>query len=356
MRRILLKNGKIFDGERFFCGSVLTEGEKIAAIGEVEAPADALVIHASGCIVCPGLVDIHTHLSEMSGEPFGFPAALATIPFGVTAAVEACAVLSAEKSADLPLKTGALVPLSLKDGAIDYPTMEKRLADFGARTLGVKIYFDTAQASLCTVEQIAEISAYAKHRGLFTMVHCTNAPVPMTELVSALNEGDIITHAYHGAPHTIAEDDFAAYKLAKAKGIYIDLGMAGEVHADLSVLKKAIDKGYLPDVISTDITQFSAYIRGGIYGLPMCMSICRALGMKEIDLFRAVTSSAAKAVKREGEWGRLAVGSAADIAVLSFGDIEVDMKDRWGNGLKLHEGYKNHVTILNGQILYRSGI
>ena len=88
MRKILLKNGKIFDGEQFLYGSVLTEGEKITAIGEVEAPADALVIHASGCIVCPGLVDIHTHLSEMSGEPFGFPAALATIPFGVTAAVD----------------------------------------------------------------------------------------------------------------------------------------------------------------------------------------------------------------------------------------------------------------------------
>ena len=38
------------------------------------------------------------------------------------------------------------------------------------------------------------------------------------------------------------------------------------------------------DTISTDITKFSAYKRGGRYGLPMCMGIAKVSGMSEEDI------------------------------------------------------------------------
>ena len=45
---------------------VLVRDGRIAAIGaDLEAPADAEVIDAEGCIVLPGLVDLHTHLREI---------------------------------------------------------------------------------------------------------------------------------------------------------------------------------------------------------------------------------------------------------------------------------------------------
>ena len=61
MARILLKNGKIFDGERFSYGSVLIEDGKIAAIGQIDPEIDdkCVVIDAADCTVCPGLVDVH---------------------------------------------------------------------------------------------------------------------------------------------------------------------------------------------------------------------------------------------------------------------------------------------------------
>ncbi len=356
MAKILLKNGKIFDGERFFFGSVLAEDEKIAAIGEFDVPADALVIDVQGGMITPGLVDIHTHLSEISGAPFGFPALLATVPFGVTAAVDASANLPPDASQDLPIGTAMLVSLCMKEGEIGFREMEDRLARYGDRALGVKIYFDVGQGALPTVEQIKKISAFTKEKGLLTMVHCTNSPVPMKEIAKALSEGDILTHAYHGAPHTVADEAYAAYRLAKDRGVWIDAGMAGGVHTDFEVLKRALSEGYVPDVISTDITQYSAYMRGGIYGLTMCMSIYRALGMPEEKILRAVTSKAARAVKREGQWGSLSVGGAADLAVLSYGDAAIDISDRAKNRLQISEGYACRLTVKNGQILYRNGI
>ncbi|WP_347042479.1 dihydroorotase [Brachybacterium nesterenkovii] len=48
---------------------VLVADGVIAAIGaDLEAPEDAEVIEADGCILLPGLVDLHTHLREPGGE------------------------------------------------------------------------------------------------------------------------------------------------------------------------------------------------------------------------------------------------------------------------------------------------
>ena len=355
MPRIRLKNGKIFDGARFLSGDLLIEDKKIAAIGEVLCE-DALTVDLSGATVCPGLVDIHTHLSELSGAPFGFPALLATVPFGVTAAVDASANLPASASASLPMDTAALVPYASCDGKPDFKEMEKRLSDYGARALGVKFYYDVAQKTLPTRDEIAETSAFCKARGLLTMVHCTDSPVPMKEIVNALSEGDILTHAYHGAPHSIEDENYAAYHLAREKGVGVDAGMAGGVHTDFEVLRRALEKGLYPDVISTDITQYSAYMRGGIYGLPMCMSIYRALGMPEKEVLRAVTSQAASAVKRAGVWGSLSIGARADLCVLSYGNLAIDITDKAKNHLVLADGYTCKMTVKDGQILYRNGI
>ena len=42
---------------------MLIVGEKIAAVGQLEEPADATVVDATGCLLLPGLIDNHTHLS-----------------------------------------------------------------------------------------------------------------------------------------------------------------------------------------------------------------------------------------------------------------------------------------------------
>ena len=359
MAKILLKNGKIFDGERFLSGSVLTEDEKIVAIGEVsEAAAEgAIVIDAKDCIVCPGLVDIHVHTDELSGDPYGFPALLETVPFGVTAAVDAAAKAQSEEVLSLlPIRLAALASLPIRDGKCDPAAAEAILEKHGDRALGIKIYYDRGIDNGCTLSHIAEASEFAHAHGRIVMVHCTGSEASMAALASVLSEGDIITHAYHGAPNDISENNFEAYRIAKARGVIIDAGMAGGVHTDFEVLRAAIAGGYLPDVISTDITRSSAYKRGGIYGMTMCMSIYRGLGMEETLVLRAVTSSAAKAAKRENAWGSLKVGGDADIAVLSYGKQKIDISDRAGNRVVLEDGYFCHVTVANGKILYRNGI
>ncbi len=74
---ILIKNGlvKPVTGEDIPGGQVLLDGSKIVAMGKtVEAPADAQVIDAEGCLVAPGFVEGHCHIG-LDEEAIGFEGA-----------------------------------------------------------------------------------------------------------------------------------------------------------------------------------------------------------------------------------------------------------------------------------------
>ena len=60
---IVIRNGRIVDGtgNAWFYGDVLVRGNKIVAIGKVDAKPIAEVIDASGLVVAPGFIDVHTH-------------------------------------------------------------------------------------------------------------------------------------------------------------------------------------------------------------------------------------------------------------------------------------------------------
>jgi dihydroorotase len=66
---LVIRGGTVIDrgGERR-ADLVVAEG-RVAAVGEgIAAPRGALVLDAQGCVVAPGLVDLHTHLREPGRE------------------------------------------------------------------------------------------------------------------------------------------------------------------------------------------------------------------------------------------------------------------------------------------------
>ncbi len=72
--RIFIKNATIVPvvGEKIEAGALLIENGKIAALGkDIQAPADAQVIDASGMFVYPGFLDSYTHygLIEIAANP-----------------------------------------------------------------------------------------------------------------------------------------------------------------------------------------------------------------------------------------------------------------------------------------------
>ncbi len=354
MGKILIKNGRVWDGERFFFADLLTDGRLIAKIGENISDSADFVFDATGKTVSAGFVDAHTHLKGVSTDSFGINAEAACFPFGVTAAADAAAELGNEDTLKHSgVKTLVYVTTDVRDNKAYFENTLKYLDAFGETAVGVKVYFDETGGQVRDITPLKKICDFAHGRGLKVMVHCSNSPTGMGEILDYLTCGDTLTHAFHGEPNSSVKDGFKAVKEAQKRGVIIDVGFAGHVHTDFSVLEAAIKSGVAVDIISTDITRLSAFKRGGRYGLTMCMSIAKDLGLSEDNIFRAVSSSPAKALQKAGEWGILKEGGYADLCVLDYTDEPYCLTDKAGNTVENNKGYQCVLTISDGEVVYR---
>ena len=68
MPELVIKGGRVIDQDGDRVADVAIDGERIAEVGTDLDTAGARVIDAGGCIVSPGLVDLHTHLREPGKE------------------------------------------------------------------------------------------------------------------------------------------------------------------------------------------------------------------------------------------------------------------------------------------------
>ena len=89
MARILIKNGRVWDGEQFLYSDVLTVGKTVSKIAPSIFENADFIYNADGKTVSAGLVDAHVHMRGISIEEFGIQAEISCFPFGVTAAADA---------------------------------------------------------------------------------------------------------------------------------------------------------------------------------------------------------------------------------------------------------------------------
>lgn len=353
MGTVIIKNARIFDGYRFSSGDVLIRDGIVEKLGGVCEETAGFTLDAAGMTVLPGLVDVHMHIKGLSPERWAAPADSSCLPFGVTAAADASSVFGDQSTFDsYGIHACAFVLTGTRKSPQRLEQVQKGLDKYGAYAAGIKVCYDVNDdPEIRDAEALAQLSLFAKERGLRMTVHTSNCPIPMQEVLAALNPGDIATHIYHGGGHTVAEDGFACLKEAKSRGILLDAGLAGSGHVDFTIMKDAIAAGFAPDLISTDLVKQNAFRSGGRYGLTMCMTIAKHLGMPEEDVMRCVTSNAGKALGQD--WGVLKEGSKGDLCVLEYGDEPFRLKDRRGYLIEGDCGYRCHLTVLGGEIAYR---
>lgn len=66
---LLIRGGDVIDQNGRRRADVLIDGERIVAVGlDLAASAGATILDASGAVVCPGFVDLHTHLRQPGQE------------------------------------------------------------------------------------------------------------------------------------------------------------------------------------------------------------------------------------------------------------------------------------------------
>jgi dihydroorotase len=140
-RPLVLRRGRVIDPHRHLdqVADVLIQDGKIAAVGPgLGAPDDAELRDVSGCVVAPGLVDLHVHLREPGNEDEETVAsgARAAVAGGFTAV---CAMPNTDPVTDNQAAVGFIVRQSVRAalarvypiGAVSVGQRGEQLAEFG---------------------------------------------------------------------------------------------------------------------------------------------------------------------------------------------------------------------------------
>ncbi|MBM3767454.1 MAG: amidohydrolase family protein, partial [Acidobacteria bacterium] len=116
------------------------------------------------------------------------------------------------------------------------------------------------------------------------------------------------------------------------------------------VAAKAIEQGFYPDTISTDL--HSSSIMGPESDMPNCISKMMSLGMSLNDAVLRSTVNPAKAVAMFPEIGTLGEGRVADVAVFALRDGIFAYKDAWNNKQIGAKKLETVLTLRAGELVF----
>jgi dihydroorotase len=363
---LLLKGGRLIDpaSDRDGQFDIATSGGHIALVDKDISPNLArTVADVSGLVVTPGLVDLHAHF-------YGYSASILPdahcLPEGTTTAVDAGG--SGHLTFDdfneqiiAPAITNVFALLNIAgEGMVGEPEQDLdgmdseltalKIAQRPDLIVGVKVahYMGPGWEPLDRGIQAAE------ENGVYLMVD--QSPIhtrPMDEMMlEHLRPGDMVTHCYAlSKPMTDIHDKVKPHFIqARERGVQFDVGH-GAGSFSFRIAKAAIEQGFLPDTISTDMHRAS--ILANQATMPETMSKLLAIGMELPEIIRRSTWDPAQAIGHP-ELGNLGQTVPADIAVLNITEGEFGLVDN-GTGNRVYKSDKRIVcemTIKNGQVVW----
>ncbi|WP_342712652.1 amidohydrolase/deacetylase family metallohydrolase [Bradyrhizobium sp. B124] len=376
---LVIKNGDVIDPSQSLRGKrdIGIRWGLIEAIeDEIPAARAAKTIDASGKLVMPGLVDLHCHVYPY-GSAIGIPAdelvqfqGTTTVVSAGDAGVNNLAALRRFIVAQSRARIYAFVHIA-NNGLSAFPVAElynidnaqveacaMALAENPDFLIGVKVRMSENVIFKHGVEplkrgiQACEMCGWPARM----MVHIGGVETRelMSDILDLLRPGDILTHAYSGAPNmsgaftNIVQDGklLPAALAAKQRGVLFDVGHGGGSF-DFTVAEIAIPAGCTPDTISSDIHVFSGN-SPGIPFLPNVMSKFLAMGSSLEQVVAMATSVPARIINKTPKIGTLQRGAPGDVAIMDLIEGPVSFVDTRNNKRDGNLQLKPVQTVVNG--------
>jgi len=182
------------------------------------------------------------------------------------------------------------------------------------------------------------------------MCHIGDTASPLPDILAQLRPGDIITHMYAPAPHGILDDNgkvLSKILEARKRGILFDFGNGRTAHWTWDVAERAMQQGFLPDTISSDITGAGATDQ--VINLANVMSKFLLLGMPVDQVIARVTTNAAHAIPEYKSYGTLRTGAVADVAVFELREGDVEFADNYKGQRTGHRRLVPYAVVMGGK-------
>jgi dihydroorotase len=334
-------------------------GPRVAAIGTglLAKGVRNGVVDASGLLVTPGWVDLHTHV-YWGVAPLGVDADTHCLQRGVTTAVDAGSagastfpgfkryVIDVAATRVVAMLHLAAIGMARDDNFGDEGVGELediRWANVDSAIEVARAYADVITGIKVRIsrqhvgadagrtrEALRRAREVADAIGKPIMVHGGQTAIPLDEILQSFVRGDVMTHVYHGRSEGVLNETGAVRTSVRAavdRGVNFDVGH-GAGSFTWQTAHRALDQGLLPGTISSDVHAWN--VGGPVYDLATTASKLLHLGISLPEVLRRVTSTPAACIGRAGELGTLAPGAAADLTLLRLEEGEFLFRDSVG--------------------------
>ena len=375
---LLIKGGTLVDPAQNIHANkdVAFSNGVVAAIDDNLSNADALeVLDASGCLVTPGMIDLHVHVfygvSHYGIEPD--PTCLAK---GATTVVDAGSagadifpgfrkyVIDVSETrilAQINISSQGMLTQEIGEFEIpEYADVDKACAMIEKHRdviLGVKVRLTkhsivSERSGMIPLHHAREAADAA---GLPIMVHPQDAWCDsIDDILAVMGERDIVTHCFHGSRCGILDDNGKVRKSvheAMERGVVFDVGHgAGSFSWD--TVETAMSQGVAPQTISSDLHIYN--VNGPVYDLANVVTKFLHLGMSLDDAIAKVTSVPAEVILMSDKIGTLAPGAWGDAIISELREGEFQLMDSRGEARTSRQNFVP-VTVVKGGRVYRQG-
>lgn len=355
MESLLIKNGSLVspvNGYRRDEADILVKNGRIEKIGRnLEAEDGMQVVDASGCIVTPGLIDIHTHCYPraflgLAPDTLGIERGATTILDAGSSGADNYEDFRENYIEKSKTKVFTLLNIS-KEGLIrgheldapekiDIPALERTIEKYSDNIVGLKARASASVVGKMGLKPIAIAAETAEKMGKPLMVHVGNYPPALTDVLNLLGKGAVVTHAYHGKKGGILTEEghiIPEAIQARERGVLFDIGH-GVASFSLKVFRKALAEGFDCDLIGTDL-HVENY-EGPVYNLAAVLSKAVGCGEALEDAVEKCTSAPARHFGLTG-LGELKPGATADLNIMEFAGCEDEVEDSIGDKMVLRK-------------------
>lgn len=372
---LLLRGGHVIDPANAIDQilDVAVKGGRIAKVaGAIPRSSATRVVDVSGSYVVPGLIDLHAHAY---GTDLAISQDDTALPTGVTTAVD-CGGASWRTFEDF------------KETVIDHSVT--RILVF-LNIVGAGMVGHAAEDNVDDMDPVATADKIKQYPGLIVGIknahfgkpgwesvrrsveagRLSNTPVILDnhiltkmqrntreKLIEILRPGDMHTHFYNDRQVEVVDRFTGKVQPwmfeARKRGVLFDMGH-GAGSFLWPVATKAMEQGFPPDTISTDLHKMS--ILGSKADMPNCISKLMLLGMTLQDAVARSTVNPAKAIGQFPALGTLGEGKGADIAVLKTRTGVFAFRDALNKKRMGREKIECVLTVRDGRIVWdRDGI
>ena len=311
----------------------LSEG-KVALVEEnIPTEHASRVEDATGMIVTPGLIDLHTH-DFWGASRYGVDPDTVHIACGVTTVVDAGSsgahtfpAFRAHVIDRAKTRIFALLNISAMGMVLGYAGLEDtrwanveeavRVArEHRDVVVGVKARIPPLPAESYREVLKRAIEAAEGMDGIF-MLHLGGTSIPVAERLNMLRPDDVLTHSFRYSPGgngildsdgTVLDEAWAA----KKRGVIFDVGHGGGSFS-FETAERAMAQGFFPDTISSDL--HIGNVDGPVYDLLTTLSKFLHVGMTLNEVIRLGSDAPARVIGKSDELGTLRPGAIADVTI-----------------------------------------